>query len=81
MLTTVARFDFPYEAQIARAKLEAAGLPAYVADEHTNNADWLYSQALGGVRLQVPSSAVEQAIALLQTEVDVEADDDSIRDA
>ncbi|KAA0446357.1 MAG: DUF2007 domain-containing protein [Candidatus Thioglobus sp.] len=65
MLTTVARFSFAHEAYIARAKLESEGIPATLADEHTINMQWLYSNALGGVKVQVPSSCEQQAIAIL----------------
>lgn len=65
MLTTIASFSFPYEAQIARAKLESEGIPAFLADEHTINAQWLYSNALGGVRLQVPDEFVDRANEVL----------------
>ena len=40
-LIVVARFSLPYEAQI-RASLDAAGIPAFIADEHTINMNWLY---------------------------------------
>jgi hypothetical protein len=66
MLTTIARFSFPFEAQIAKSKLEAMGIPAFVADEHTINMDWLYSNAMGGVRLQVLQEQADEAIALLK---------------
>lgn len=69
MLTTVARYSFPYEAQIARAKLESLGVPAFVADENTINMQWLYSDAMGGVRLQVPSAFVDQALSLLNEDM------------
>ena len=65
MLTTIATYSFPYEAQIARAKLDSEGIPAFVADEQTINMQWLYSNAMGGVRLQVPEIYVQQAIELL----------------
>lgn len=65
MPVTIARFDFPYQAQIARAMLDAQGVPAFVADEHTINAQWLYANALGGVRLQVPVSALPRARDIL----------------
>ncbi|SEL02024.1 Putative signal transducing protein [Atopomonas hussainii] len=64
-LCTIARYSFPHEAHIARASLEAAGIAAYVQDEHTVNMNWLYSNALGGVRLQVAATDVAQALALL----------------
>jgi Putative prokaryotic signal transducing protein len=65
MLTTVATYSFPYEAQIARAKLDSEGIPAFVADEQTINMQWLYSNALGGVRLQVPKQFAQQASEIL----------------
>ena len=47
MLKTIATYSFPYEAQIARARLDSEGIPAFVADEQTINMQWLYSNALG----------------------------------
>jgi hypothetical protein len=61
----VGRFSFPHEAHIARGLLESAGLKAFVTDEHTINANWLYSQALGEVKLSVPASQVADAVSLL----------------
>lgn len=61
----VQSFSFPYEAQIAKTQLEAAEIPARIENEHTINMDWLYSNALGGVRLLVPESYAEEAKALL----------------
>jgi Putative prokaryotic signal transducing protein len=65
MLKTIATYSFPYEAQIARAKLDSEGIPAFVADEQTINMQWLYSNAMGGVRLQVPEAYVPLAMKLL----------------
>ena len=61
----VQSFSFPYEAQIAKTQLEAAGIPARIENEHTINMDWLYSNALGGVRLLVLESDLEEARTLL----------------
>lgn len=61
----VKSFSFPYEAQIAKTQLEAAGIPARIENEHTINMDWLYSNALGGVRLLVLESDLEEARTLL----------------
>ncbi len=65
MLVTISRYSMPYEAQIAKSRLDTEGIPAFIADEHTINMQWLYSNALGGVRLQVPEPYVETALALL----------------
>ena len=61
----VATFSMPYEAQIARASLQAAGIEALIADEHTINMDWFYSNALGGVRLLVPRAQLVEARELV----------------
>lgn len=65
MLTTIAHYSFPLEAQIAKARLASEGIPGFIADEHTIGMDWLYSNALGGVRLQVPEQFAAEAVALL----------------
>lgn len=67
-MITVASFSFPIDAQMARAKLESEGIPAFILDEHTINMQWLYSNALGGVRVQVPGSCAENALKILQTD-------------
>lgn len=64
----IARFSFPHEAHIAKASLEAAGIKSYIADEHTVNAQWLYSNALGGVRLLVSENDAEEACQLLNSD-------------
>lgn len=75
MLLTVAHFDFPYQAQIALAQLEAEGINAWVADEFTIGMQWLYSNALGGVRLQVEPQQLQRAREILAQDrsADVEA--------
>ena len=65
MLITIARYSLPYEAHIAKSRLDSEGIPAHVADEHTINMQWLWSDALGGVRLQVPETHVESALMIL----------------
>jgi len=65
MLVTVATFSFPHEAHLARIRLEAADIEAFVADEHTINTQWLYSNAMGGVRLQVHAAQAEHAARVL----------------
>lgn len=65
MLVTVSRYSLPYEAHIAKSRLDSEGIPSFVADEHTINMQWLYSDALGGVRLQVLEADVDAALAVL----------------
>lgn len=65
MLVTIASYSMPYEAHIAKSRLDSEGIPAFMADEHTINMQWLYSNALGGVKLQVPEPYAEAAIEIL----------------
>ena len=51
-----------------RMRLEDAGIPAYLRDENTIQIDWLYSNALGGVRVEVAEEDVDAAKAILAME-------------
>ena len=65
-LTTVATFSAPFEANVLRARLEAEEIPAFVADEHLVGANWLLSNALGGVKVQVPRDCIPDAKAIIE---------------
>lgn len=60
---TVAAFDAAPEAYIAKGLLEQAGIPAFIRNEHLVGVQWLYSNAVGGVEVQV---AREDAAAALE---------------
>jgi hypothetical protein len=64
-LVTVERFTEVWEAHILRARLEAEGLLASIADEHLVAMDWFYSNAIGGVRVQVPACELDRAREIL----------------
>ena len=65
MIRTVSTYTTATEAYIAKGRLQAEGIPAYIADEHYIGAQWTISQALGGVRLQVPTSLESQALKII----------------
>jgi hypothetical protein len=67
-VTTVATFSKPEEAHLLRTRLEAAGIPAFVQDEHIVQMDWLYSNAIGGVRVQIADEDVPAAQEFLTTD-------------
>ncbi|HPF72001.1 MAG: DUF2007 domain-containing protein [Lysobacteraceae bacterium] len=66
MLVTIARTEMAPEAHILRGRLEAEGIPAFIQHEHHVTMDWLVSNALGGVRLQVPVEYAQEAVAILR---------------
>jgi len=57
------------EAQIARATLDAHGIPAFLFDENLHG-NLFPSVALSGVRLMVPEGRVEEAARLLEAASD-----------
>jgi hypothetical protein len=69
-LVTIGRYSTPYEANMVKSQLESAGIPAFVADEYTIGVNWLYSNALGGVKVQVPESLASEAREILAAETD-----------
>lgn len=75
-MKTVARFREPYQAHLARGVLESAEIDAYVLDDHLVGTNWLYSSALGGVRLYVDDENEAAALEILNSEVEEPDDDD-----
>lgn len=65
MLKTVASYTNPIEAHIVRGRLECEEILAFVSHEHHIWANWSLSQALGGVKIQVVSEHVDNAIAVI----------------
>ena len=63
--TTVDRFFHPTDAHIAAGKLESEGIPVFLLGINHASANWLLSNALGGIRLQVPANQVDDARQLL----------------
>ncbi|MGH8106042.1 MAG: putative signal transducing protein [Arenimonas sp.] len=48
-------------ADIVRGRLEAEGIPAILGNRHLVTAEWLYSQAMGGVQILVPIEQIDEA--------------------
>lgn len=71
-LVTLATYAMPYEAHLARTRLEAEGIPAFIQDEHLNS---LYTPALGRISLQVPEDRLAEARTLLERELDYDLED------
>lgn len=63
---TVAAFTDALEANIARGRLEAEGVEAMLAHEHHVWANWLYSIALGGVKVQVRAQDTPRAREVIE---------------
>ena len=66
MLSTIAQFREAPEAHLAKGKLAAEGIEAEIYDEHVVGINWLYSNAVGGVKLVVVPDLAPRAAAALQ---------------
>lgn len=64
-MIVIARYSFPHEAHMAKASLDSVGIESHILDEHLVNMQWLYSNAIGGVRLVVAEKDVKSATLLL----------------
>ena len=64
-LVTISRFrDLP-EALLAKGSLDSAGIESFLADDNMVRMNWLWSNFLGGVRLEVKPEDVETASEVL----------------
>lgn len=63
---TIANFMFPHQAAVPRAMLEAEGIPCFLLDEKTVQTYSFYSNAIGGIRLQVHRNDLQQALSLME---------------
>jgi hypothetical protein len=66
MQTIVARFTTVGEAEAARSALDAAGIPCRLGDENTIAVQWLYSNAIGGVKVVVAEGDREDVLEVLR---------------
>lgn len=64
-LVTAGVFGDQTQAVAARLLLEAAGIPAFLHDELVAGGIFLWSPAVGGIKLQVPQSRLDEAFELL----------------
>lgn len=64
-MKTVASFREPYQAHLAKGRLEAEGIPAFVSDEYVVQMDWTHSEAVGGVKVKVLDECLGQAREIL----------------
>ncbi len=61
----LAAYIEPIEAHIVKAMLEDNGIHCFVKDEYMVNMNWLYSNAVGGVKVMVGDDDYEKALELI----------------
>ncbi len=65
----------PMLAHIIRTRLEANGIPCFIADENTIGANPLYNQAVGGVKLKIFERDLQKCRDILAAEGDMHEQD------
>lgn len=65
MLTTVKTYRDTVDANLDKGFLEANGIECHLINEGMVAANWLYSQAVGGMELQVEERDYEEAVRQL----------------
>lgn len=79
-LITVGTFSTPEEAHLLRSQLESAGIPAFLHSEYAVQNDWLQSNTIGGVRVQISDLDLDIAREFFAAEtIDPPADGDQGR--
>jgi Putative prokaryotic signal transducing protein len=68
-LVTIRTFRDPSDAMMAKSVLDSADIPCFLKDENTVRIQWVWSNLIGGIRLQVRPQDVETGEQLLSQEV------------
>lgn len=75
-LITLQRFSQPMQAHLIKGKLESGGIRCFIADEHLISVNWLYSNAIGGIKLQIKKTDVEKAKKILSEDQRIKSNED-----
>jgi hypothetical protein len=67
-MKTLASFSQPMGAHLLRARLESNGIASYIRDENMIAVDWMLSNAIGGVKVDVADEDYERALEMIETE-------------
>jgi len=73
---TVGTFTSPIEAHLAKGRLETEGISTFIAHENHVWANWMYSHALGGVKVQVLAEDYDEAVTVISKHVNGEYETD-----
>jgi DNA-directed RNA polymerase subunit RPC12/RpoP len=87
-LITVLTVTYPHELIVIRGRLESEGIACFAQDELTVQVNPFYSNAIGGIKLQVRESDYSKAVEILEQDVSdclesgepIEIDDANIED-
>lgn len=75
---TLLTVTYPHELAVIQARLEAEGIEFDVKNEHITQMNPFYSNAVGGVKLQVKEIDFQRAEAILKEDLSTETEESSI---
>lgn len=64
-MPVIASYTQLEDAHLAVSKLEGSGVSAWLRDEATANLYWFYSNAIGGVKVEVAEEDIDRAREIL----------------
>lgn len=73
-LVRIGSYSTLYEANLVKSELQAFGIEGQLRDAGAISANWLWSNALGGIKVQVPESQADEARLILEAEPEDEID-------
>lgn len=68
-MITLARATYLHEADMIRMRLEASGIKAFIPDQNTSSIQPLFSNAIGGIRIQIDENDLARAREVLKNEL------------
>jgi hypothetical protein len=74
-IVTFESYYDPMLAHIVRTRLEANGIPCFIADDNTIGANPLYNQAVGGIKLKVFEKDIQRCREILASDGDLKEQD------
>ena len=74
-IVTFESYYDPMLAHIIRTRLEANGVPCFIADDNTIGANPLYNQAVGGIKLKIFERDLERCREILASDGDLKEQD------
>lgn len=66
-LVTIATFSQSVEADLVKSKLESEDIECFIADQNVIQWNWLYSNAVGGIKVQVRESDAKRALEIIRS--------------
>lgn len=76
-IVTFETYYDPMLAEIIKGKLEANGIPCFIADESMGTMIPIYNQAIGGIKIKVFERDMEKAREIIDTDTSLLNEEDT----